>query len=553
MVGGHKWVLVGPWYRWHTEEDPYDQASSRPVLQKYPDSGLIDEFLKNPQHSLKYLDEDKTSANRRKVYLETHSRFYLVVCALHCDAAGFPKVRRDRVCEAGFVVRRRQTPVPEGIKPKVEKLLREIAHHKARLQRVRGKQRQVKSGVFGAKFGQTLNAVVAESKQGAEHKYAARLNQTRQSLTELLRGAGVETKVQGWRRSVPGLGGWGLLDEETPEAVSEQIYPLYPLIPDENDKGHPSGHKTLWYGLLPVSSSEVDAGANPQFDERSIYEVRCFVRRHQPHCQKSNERNDCKGEIVWSSPTEAYQLAPHFDLLGTSNRTTTIQAPDLQALQEQAEDPNFQMGQGLGFAVATPQDSNLPINLDGDDKPAEGSRSGPPSICFFAIPLITLIALFVLRLFLPIVVFLFGLWFLLRLKLCILPTIEIDLGAELDAGLEGKLALDVDLEAALTVELGGAAAAGFISKLDDLKNDMPQSTQDALDKMEDAEKYRTLARIAIDQSLDFSGSGIAPDIVRQLAENPGLPEVGDKQRSSLPDPSARLQYYPTKTVQEVFT
>ncbi len=541
MVGEHKWYLVGPWYRWHSEEDPHGNKRSRPILQKYPDSDLVEQFLKNPQHSLKYLDEDQTAAKRRKIFLDTHSRFYLVVCALHCDSVGFPKVKRDRVCEAGFVVRRRQTPIPEDLKPEVESLLRDIAYQKARLKKVQGKRKQAASGGLGNRLRQGVDSAIACSKQGAGEKFGARLNQSRQTLSKLLLEAGVETVVEGWRQSAANVGNWIRQDDETPETVSERIYPLYPLIPDAADAAHPSGQQSLWYGLLPVGSAAVDADANPQFDDRSVYEVRCFVRHHRPQCPKTNERNDCKGDLVWSSATEAYQLAPHFDLLGTSNRTTTIQAPDLRALQEQVEDPNFQMGQGLGMAIATPPGSGLPIETDADGNPKAGTPSAYPSICFFAIPLITIVAMFLLRLFLPIVVFLFGLWFLLRLKLCILPTVDIDLGAELDAGLEGELALQADLDLAVKARLD-------LEVLPTLPSGMQQSIKDMSDQ---EEAYRVLARIAIDQALDFSGSGVAPDIVRQLADDPGLPERGENQRASLPDPAARLQYYETKSLREV--
>ena len=48
----------------------------------------------------------------RKIFLDTHKRFYLVVCQIHCDAPGFPRATREDVCDAGFVVRRRTTDIP---------------------------------------------------------------------------------------------------------------------------------------------------------------------------------------------------------------------------------------------------------------------------------------------------------------------------------------------------------------------------------------------------------------------------------------------------------
>jgi hypothetical protein len=67
-------------------------------------------------------------------------------------------------------------------------------------------------------------------------------------------------------------------------------------------------------------------------------------------------------------------------------------------------------------------------------------------ICSFALPLITIVAYFLLRLFLPIVVFIFQLWFLLALRFCIPPSITIDAGlaARLDA-MGGGLDIDADV------------------------------------------------------------------------------------------------------------
>lgn len=547
MVKDDRWQLVGPWYRWGSaQEDPGRARLSRPIIQKYSDSNHVESFLDNPQRSLRFLPEDRSENDRRKLFLDTHSRFYLVVCALHCDSPDFPKVKRDKACEAGFVVRRRRVDVPDEIRAEVDNLLHDISYQKARLKRIETRRRSYSPSVGAMAVSKSIAGAIQNGSKKVEQKIARKLVDAQSNLQELASQFGLSPSAQTWQQARPGSGAWTASGDETPAEISEQIYPLYPLIPREDDEDHTSGHKTMWYGLLPVGSSDVDSASNPQFDDRSSYEVRCFVRRHKPHCPKSNDRNDCCGEIVWSRPTEAYELAPHFDLLGTSNRLTTIQAPDLNALKDQIQSPNFAIGQGMGVAVATPGGSGLPIEMDTDGNPKSGQPSGVPSICFFAIPLITIIALFVLRLFLPIVVFLFGLWFLLSLKLCILPTISIDLGAELDAGLEGDLALGVDLDVSLK------------AKLDVVLAGLPEGMRDALDDeiqaggQSEEDAYRSLARMAIDQSMDFSGSGIAPEIIAELAAGPGLPQVEDSQKSTLPDPAERLVYYETKTLTEVF-
>jgi hypothetical protein len=101
--------------------------------------------------------------------------------------------------------------------------------------------------------------------------------------------------------------------------------------------------------------------------------------------------------------------------------------PDLDALAAQAASMPMGAGAGVGpqtrsvafgnpVKFVTPKNSMLQFGVNDAGK-AESSGLGGPAICGFAIPLITIVATFVLRLFLPIVVFLFGLWWMLRLRL----------------------------------------------------------------------------------------------------------------------------------------
>jgi hypothetical protein len=98
------------------------------------------------------------------------------------------------------------------------------------------------------------------------------------------------------------------------------------------------------------------------------------------------------------------------------------------------------------------------LNFDVNDQKAElgaGGGAGPAQICFFAIPLITIVAFFVLKLFLPVLVFLFGLFFLLQLKFCILPSVQMDfaLQAELEL-IPPSLEVDLDFEFDASLNLG---------------------------------------------------------------------------------------------------
>jgi len=101
------------------------------------------------------------------------------------------------------------------------------------------------------------------------------------------------------------------------------------------------------------------------------------------------------------------------------------------------------------------------MNFQIDDGKASGGGIGGFQICFFSIPLITIIAMFVLQLFLPIVVFLFGLFFLLALKFCIPPSLSASAGltAKLDVlmpklELDASIDVDVEFDAALELDLG---------------------------------------------------------------------------------------------------
>ena len=414
VTGEHPWLLVGPWYRWSTPNVPAGGRNSVPVFQKYETADLVGEFLKNPQHSLVFLEqEDRVfeitprlppipllkekkqsfpnnllkNTGIRKLFLDAHKRFYLVVCELHCDVAGFPSVNREQVCEAGFVVRRHSLTVPKS----AEKALRQ-----------------------------------ALRKGAPEEIYA--IAQQHQ----------VQTVLQGWIPSgFDRIGSWQAVPER-PQAVTETIHPLYPLIPDPRLAAHAGKGRTIYFGVVPTGSADTDSLGNARFDDRSLYEIRCFVRRHKPQCPKKITRNDCHGELIWSQPTEGYQLAAHFDLTGTSNRPVTIQLPDLPALEAQvAADPAI--GRKAPVKMVSPQGSNLETS---GDIPNLVPKPRGAAICSFSIPLITIVASFVFRLFLPIVVLLFQLWWMLALRFCIPPSFS--LSAKVAAGIKAHLDANVD-------------------------------------------------------------------------------------------------------------
>ena len=539
----HPWALVAPWYRWARPGDGRYGRQTAPLLQKYASPGFVNDFLAEPQRSLRFNDTDlvhrverrspkplfslsplvRLKTDRRKVFLDTHSRFYLVVAELHCDAPGFPRVAADKACEGGFVVRRRVAPAPPEARKALSEALSQVNLLETRLERARAMTPTVRARAAAEAPG----VLVAEALRGRCGEELGRLErehaEARRRLLDLAERHGVELQLQGWVPSEhEGIGAWESV-EETPQAVAEEVLPLWPLIPDPEQPDHSAAGRTIWFGVLPTGSSDLDGAAVPRFDDRSLYEVRCFVRRHDPRCPKTAERGDCKGELVWSRPTEAYQLAAAADLDGTSNRPVTVQLPDLPALEAQAA--ALPPGAGVGVRMVSPDDSSLEMQTDPDDVGNPSGGVGGASICFFSIPLITIVATFVLKLFLPIVVFVFGLWFLLKLKFCILPSFELDAGlaAELQAtppGVEFEASLEVGLQGAFTANLGAKVGGELAAEY--------------------AGDVNALGQLARDMSVDFSES-VPPDLAPGLGEP--TPGTGPAEARPLPAVGADLEYY----------
>lgn len=402
---------------------------------------MVAEFMKEPQRSLKFTDDDRVHevkllpalnpathngkprrlsdlgyfpTSTRKLFLDTHKRFYLVVCELHCDITGFPSVNRAQVCDAGFVVRRRvvrnlnQKAVAEG-----EPILRRLSFAVA----------------------QSINP-----------KQALALEELKVERSRVVRWAhkyGISLRVQGWKQIRQGIGEWTDVLEMPAATIAEQTFPLYPLIPDPRETKHSAKGRTIYFGVVPTGSSDTDEFGKARFDDATQYEIRCFVRRfkHEPATP------NCCGEIVWSLPTEVYQLAPHFDLVGTSNRPVSMQLPDLSALEAQAA--TLPPNQLAPFRMVSPPSSNLEVTADQDGKITDHGTSS--QICSFSIPLITIVATFVFKLFLPVVTLLFGLFFMLKLKFCIPPSIQLSAGLAADLNLALNAGLDVSVDASVDV------------------------------------------------------------------------------------------------------
>jgi len=534
----HHWILTGPWYCWNPLGDPVAGRQAGPEIQMYASPDFVQQFLKKPWRSLMWTDQDwvhhvvvpkKGSKEEskyalsqavyrvlepetRKIFLPTHNRFYLIVFELHCDRPGFPSVCRECVAQAGFVVRR------WGLQAVSPQERRELTGAIEQLRRSNLKLERAMPLAIARRKAEQFTGQVIQDMQKVQSELA--------KLTEGL-------VLQGWKPP-PNNEKKPASDEDDPEpAVSwswqavvdpvptagtdEQIYPLYPLVPDPAQTNHTAAGRCIWFGVIPTGSRELDASGNPQYDDRSLYEISGFVRPRVEGCPKGPK----VGEAVWSKPTARYQLASHSDLDGTSHHPVTIQMPDLDALAAQAS--RMPMGAGAGVKFVTPKNSMLQFGVNTDGK-AESPGFGGPAICGFAIPLITIVATFVLRLFLPVVVFLFGLWWMLRLRFCIPPVLTLS-----DAGLAARLVEQINDNLDLDVEHAGVTAA---------LNAYPDPLVRA--GLTDAypNNWNVLGKLVVDVSTDFSGSAPADiaDAIEASEDHKGVP-------GHLPLPTDGVVYY----------
>lgn len=549
------WVLTGPWYRWTRPGLPEDGRVSRPAIQKFAGDDFIQSFLEKPQHSLKY-DEtidvvnnyDLVSAapggslaskvgslfavnsqgkpaasgeapfrarlapsSLRKLYQPAHDRHYLVTCELHCDIPGFPSVTRSKVCQTGFVLRRRRSIIPAGVTPEmfnaqnapVRKAEADFLELKslsdtisdpyssaALIASTQARQQQLASNAGVANW----DALVA--------KRASELATLRENFDAWLTQNGILVAIEGWFPSVQDgrasriYGAWKTLNdaEQVADISSGELsYPMFPLVPDPRDTGHDATGRTLYYGTIPTTGLEHDSDGIARFDDLTTYEVRCFVREHHTCPSKIGKTPDCNGPLTWSRASEAFRFAAAFDVLGAANRPITIKMPDLRELAAQAAT----RPRGKLSPVRFVQPQQMSPKISGSTLKS-GAMSGE-AICSFSIPLITIVALFVLNIFLPIVVFIFNLWFLLVFRFCIPPSIKFS--ANVDAALAATPP-GIDLDADFAVKVGG------VDKLANQLNTLLNSSMKVrikedtgADKKPDLGSYSNNALGPLDQSL----------------------------------------------------
>lgn len=532
----HDWAVVAPWWKWPNPADTQGGRLTRPEFQKYETSRLVDEFIRKPQRSLKWNDEDlvhvvKAAApiplgsngkprrfsdleyaidpvRTRKIFLDTHKRFYLVVCQIHCDAPGFPRADRRDVCHAGFVVRRRTTEIPAAGAREVSGILKRLTSARGKLGVLNAQA--TNGSAMRSSFASRQNASVAATSAGG----TAVLTEARAISIERQRGStralvevervrlqewvsrfGVTPQLQGWFAdpALDRIGSWAKADAKPASLNGESVFPMYPLMPPQNDPDHHAKFGTLYFGLLPTGTGETDVRGSARFDDRQHYEVTCFAMRHlRPHDRSAP--CPCPDGIFWSQPTAPYRLAGHFDVAGTAKRPVTIQMPDLDALAAQA-------APALGVAFAKPANS-LMIRGKKDGTPGARGRTPSSQICSFSIPLITIVASFVFELFLPVVMLMFGLWWMLKLKFCILPEIELSAAlatefsiSPVTASLSAELSIAADVNAVIDSGFGRPDFAESPELIDALKND-----------------FSPIATANTQASITAAAAGAGPDI-----------------------------------------
>jgi hypothetical protein len=501
-VNAAKWRAVAPWYRWDMRDQPDPERAAlagRPALHKFGNEDFIEDFQRDAQSSQPFTEDDfyyridavpapspivggpnhgkvrrlitrqRVKTDTRKLFLPVHSRFYLVVFELHCDRPGFPMVDPDDVAEAGFVIRRRVTPLaPEQVKEGNSHLSRlaaaRAAATAARQVAVTALQAEARSTIDIARsrtrrlvpIGSRARRQVAHPAQAlASAKREVVLAQRKLALWSAQ--SQLETAVQGWVRSPNGvIGTWQPMEDE-PDVIVEETYPMFRLVPDPGDPDSAARSGTIFYGYVPTCGAELAPDGSPRFGDTDLYEIRCYGR--------PVDVDGCPNAPVWSEPSEPFRLASFYDPAGLAQRPINVRMPDFADLEASAALPSVR--------VSTPPASGLVFPTD-KVPPDSGSVTGAAEqICFFAIPLITIVAMFLLNLFLPIIMLLFGLWWMLKLKLCIPPSLEV--GAQVSAelavipgGIQVAASFEVDVDIRLGIDqqkLRDALVGGF-NKID---------------------------------------------------------------------------------------
>jgi hypothetical protein len=436
----HSMALRAPWYVLERQDlTRFDPESFGPALQKYNAPDFVERLLRDPRESVKFVREDHWSfsapispgtatglrerlAGRRqivtplrKLFLPSHERYYAVTAELFCDADGLPRpgTRDDVTVE--FVVRRVKIQASGPLKT-VRDLALALAKLYAKKDRPKppphdsivrfwrvARDRDMREDVvaLGSIAGDDLAAIEADH-------------------PGLVAAAKIRRLVDGWYVDEDGRGRWLPVPLEVGDPVpplTEERLPMWQLSPSIA-QCDPAQSRSLWFGLLPTTSGDQDPERQPKFSDRDVYVVQCVAsKKRRPGPEQ------CPPLVAESAPSRPYRLAAFFDPAGTSHRQVRVRLPDLRALAAQAGDP---AAAGGGIEFERPAGSQLPIRKFGEIPTDSDQQPGGTTaeFCTFAIELITIVASFVLALFMPVVILVFQLWWLLLLKFCWPPSAQ---------------------------------------------------------------------------------------------------------------------------------
>jgi hypothetical protein len=243
----------------------------------------------------------------RKLYQPTHDRFYTVVVELFCDVPGLPRAGGAQDIEVGMVLRRQRTTV-DAPALQLRRLARQMAGELLKTQHAGAKA----GGMRGGDLPDVLWADVAARRE-FEVTHA-----------DQLAGLTVDSATEAWMTG-PAGGRWRTVDappcEDDDENEHELELPMWRLPPRAGDC--PAARtRSLWFGLVPTYSGDMDRDGTPRLDDRAIYEIRCFARK-----RPAPGHEHCPPKIFWSEPTEPFRLAAAFDPDGTKNHKVAVKLP----------------------------------------------------------------------------------------------------------------------------------------------------------------------------------------------------------------------------------
>jgi hypothetical protein len=435
----HPMALRSPWYACERNGiDRFDERAASPVIQKFDSPEYVRQVVADPSASLRFGARDVwtfpvprraadplasfrdrlspyrlASSTLLKLYQPSHDRFYSVAVELFCDTPGLPRPGPDDDVRVRFVVRRlvTTTGTSAAAVAAVQALVRaaaDVLYGTPFPEAGKGvgntpvdpSSEQVEdiAGIFGVEAGET------EEEQARHQQFEA-------DNHELIEQAELSRQLQGWYVDAAGVGSWQPVPgpDDLPVAGAELELPMWrvPGAACPGSDGSCVPQRSLWFGAVPTFSGDLDAAGRPRLDDRTTYVLQCVARRARPGCPPLESR---------SATSRPYRVAAFLDPAGTANQRVHVRMPDFAALAAQAAEG----GPTGGVVFERPPRSQLPVGPLGE---VPTSVLGPPAgdaseSCSFSIELITIVASFVLGLFLPVVVFAFQLWWMLLLKFC---------------------------------------------------------------------------------------------------------------------------------------